>query len=227
MAAKTAAEVVNSVLTGTLERPTREGRVSMPITQTSNGSEPDPHDWTNRWQTHGDACLASVLAACAAFRSGVLSQHPPQWLTLLGPSGSGKSHMASAVWAEIRRHMEWNPTEIEYVPSLTYWPRMVDALRDGNAWGLYRDMARWPYLVLDDVAAERDPSGFSSDKLSTLLGCRERRWTVITSNLFLEDIARIDNRIASRMARNGAVLEITAGDYHARGLSAAGAQPRV
>ena len=46
----------------------------------------------------------------------------------------------------------------------------MDRLRAGESYGTYNDMKRWPYLVLDDIGAERDPSGFSAEKLTTLLG---------------------------------------------------------
>jgi DNA replication protein DnaC len=59
----------------------------------------------------------------------------------------------------------------------------------------------WPVLFLDDIGAERDSTGFASENLNTLIGCRANRWTIITSNLMLEQLAAIDPRISDRMIR--------------------------
>ena len=90
----------------------------------------------------------------------------------------------------------------------------MDQLRGGESYGQYNDMKRWPYLVIDDIGAERDPSGFSAEKLTTVLGCRGGRWTVITGNLSLAQVEAMDVRIASRMHRDGSrVVEVTAMDF--------------
>ena len=75
----------------------------------------------------------------------------------------------------------------------------------------------WPYLFLDDVGAERDTTGFASEQLCTLLGTREGKWTMITSNLSVAEFASLDTRIASRMFRGGSkAIEIDAKDYSTR-----------
>lgn len=94
-------------------------------------------------------------------------------------------------------------------------------LRDpeSNATKLLLDMGKkWPLLVLDDVGAERDSTGFVSDKLSMLLGMRVGKWTVITSNLDLAGLSKIDDRIASRIVREpgNSFIEMTTEDYGLR-----------
>lgn len=78
-------------------------------------------------------------------------------------------------------------------------------------------MRQWPFLVLDEVGAERDNTGFASEQLATLLGCRVGRWTIITSNMTLEQFRAIDGRIFSRLFRdNGTVVEVDAKDFGMR-----------
>lgn len=128
---------------------------------------------------------------------------------MLGRSETGKTHLARRVWAWLLSRPEWRDARAmwscEYSASWVYWPRQVDAMREGN-FGLVRDMARWPFLVLDDIGAERDPNGFSCEKLNTLLGQRVGKWTVITGNLGFADVARMDERLASRMTREGSMV---------------------
>lgn len=66
-------------------------------------------------------------------------------------------------------------------------------------------MTGWRYLILDDVASER-VSEYSGEKLHNLLGARVGKWTIITSNKSMRDIAEFDTRIASRLKRDGAKI---------------------
>ena len=87
-------------------------------------------------------------------------------------------------------------------PHFISWSKLVnDQLRE-REFEEYEDMRDWPVLVLDDVGSDRDPSGFSTEQLVSLLESRERKWTVITSNLYLRQLGEMDPRIASRMIRN-------------------------
>jgi DNA replication protein DnaC len=136
----------------------------------------------------------------------MVSNRNPRWLTLAGPSQRGKTHCAKALWREVKARCEWNPHWVNYTPRLIYWPKFVDDMRSGDRFEEFRDMQRWPFLVLDDCGAERDPNGFATEKLNTLLGCRTGRWTIITTNLLPEDWSKIEPRILSRMARDGSQL---------------------
>lgn len=59
---------------------------------------------------------------------------------------------------------------------------------------------------LDDNGAERDTTGFASEQLNTLLGCRADKWTILTSNLSLSQLGDIDPRIADRMIRSPNII---------------------
>ena len=78
----------------------------------------------------------------------------------------------------------------------------MQKLRAGDAFEMRSEMKRWPVLFLDDIGAERDPSGFAAEELNTLLGCRVGKWTLITSNKDADALQAIDGRIYSRLIRD-------------------------
>ena len=94
---------------------------------------------------------------------------------------------------------DWSRTG--WGPEKIYWPSFVSDLRNGEAYAKVKDMARWPMLFLDDICAERDTTGFSSEQLCTLLGQRQSKWTIITSNKNVDQIAEMDVRLADRIVR--------------------------
>lgn len=124
-------------------------------------------------------------------------------LSLLGHSGTGKTHCAERLASWLYSRPEWERTS--FIPKVIYWPKQVDEMKDGN-YQLFRDLQSWPYLVIDDIFAERDPTGFAADKLNTLIGARSRHWTLVTGNIEFDKIATIDERIASRMVRGGSLV---------------------
>ena len=95
--------------------------------------------------------------------------------------------------------MKWD--KCSYIPGVIYWPDFIQQLRTGESFPYRNDMKRWPVLLLDDIGSERDPSGFAAEELNTLLGCRMDKWTIITSNLDIATLRKVDARIASRMIR--------------------------
>ena len=124
----------------------------------------------------------------------------PRWITLLGPSGIGKTHCATKLWNLARDRSVWAYTEFN--PQVVYWPEYVSRLRSGKAFDHVRDMLDWPVVFIDDIGADRDTSGFASEQLNMLLGRREGKWTILTSNLSLEQIGSIEPRIADRIIRS-------------------------
>jgi DNA replication protein DnaC len=125
----------------------------------------------------------------------------PYWLTLLGPSGIGKSHLARQL-SDLARTLP-----IREHPTLTsgvrfeFWPSTLEKLRDGKYF-LIKELTDCNILFLDDPAAERDPTGFAADVLYRILEGRRNKWTMITSNATPEEIAaRLDTRIMSRLGR--------------------------
>lgn len=139
------------------------------------------------------------MRACAQFGQALRASAAPRWLSLLGLTGTGKTHCAARLWESSLGRLSW--LKCRYQPHKIYWPRFVSELRDGNSFARHRDMMDWPVLFLDDICAERDTTGFASEALNTLLGARMNKWTIITSNLLLEQIGAVDPRVADRMIR--------------------------
>lgn len=157
----------------------------------------------------------AVQEWCVAVRD---KQHP-RWLSLIGRSGTGKTHCATRVWKWLcSHHRATDYAEgVKFIPKIIHWPSFVMDLRSGTEYERIADMRKWPFLVIDEIGAERDTTGFSSEHLATLLSCRVGRWTVITSNLTMAQFESLDVRIASRMGRdNGIVTEINTIDYSLR-----------
>lgn len=123
----------------------------------------------------------------------------PRWLTLCGQSGCGKTHLALRIRDIARERLRF--------PRCQRWTvtRYAEMLRCGH-WDLQAQLEGLDLLILDDLGAEA-MSDMIRASLYDLLNSRLGKWTVITSNYGLGQIAdRIDTRIASRLLRGGSVV---------------------
>lgn len=187
-------QTVRSVLTEASAQPTK---ARLPITEESN-----PVATWAAWlklKTNNDPVLNKLVRECRnlalAFKDGL----PPRWITITGDTGTGKTHCGRRLWNHLSARLNWRGAE--FIHGEVYWPKFVSELRAGDAFEKYRDMMKWPVLFLDDIGAERDTTGFASEQLNTLLGCRADKWTILTSNLSLENLGQIDPRMADRIIR--------------------------
>ena len=156
-----------------------------------------------------------MAEACQHWASAFKANEPARWLSLIGTSGTGKTHCCKALWQYAKEKSDWS--KFDYFPKVIYWPDFVHQLRATNAFEMRNEMKRWPVLFLDDVGSERDPSGFAAEELHTLLGCRMDRWTLITSNKDLDGLNSVDARIASRLIRGKNVcVSVTGQDFSTR-----------
>jgi DNA replication protein DnaC len=140
--------------------------------------------------------VAAARDAAVRFCEGMYDVPPPRWLSLLGQSGRGKSFLAELV-RDWRRSLG---------PGRTYyrWIDLLTDFREDRAL-IARFMRRCDesrLLILDDVCAGYETE-FSAAILGEIAERRVGRWTMFTANLSLEDFARLDSRIASRMIRGG------------------------
>lgn len=164
-------------------------------------------DWVGI-NTFNDPELELMVESVREFVLAIKNQEHPRWLSLIGNRGTGKTHCAKRVLKYAAAMPDFNNPSYAYFPTLVYWPKLADELRtkDSNGTVKFNDMMRWKYLALDDVFVERDTTGFIADKITTLLGCRVGKWTIITSNLTLKQIAAREMRIADRMIRDGSIV---------------------
>lgn len=162
----------------------------------------------------------------------------PYWLSLCGGTGNGKTHLAKRAYRWIKVNCrapvagldtgscivdiegkDKHPWE-KWISPVTFidWRRLCGTLRSGDFSEIEFLSDAW-FVVLDDIATEHDPSGFIASTLDRIVNSRLRKWTMITCNLSLEQIAeKLDVRIASRMQRdNSKVIEVDVMDYTLRG----------
>ncbi len=160
---------------------------------------------------------------CAAMASADV---PAYWLTLLGPSGTGKTMLARCVTRFFRHYLEALPDENLSSETAKYlrrgglkpWSSVMQEALDGDFTGI-RDLKDDWFVCLDDIGAEYARNReLSVSKLYDVLSAREDRFTVITANLTLDDVNRMmDARIASRLLRHGSVVvDVTAPDFNLR-----------
>lgn len=145
----------------------------------------------------------------------------PRWLSLLGSPASGKTMLARMVYRQASAFADRYPS-MESGRSrrccFRSWPKMLAALRDGE-FRPFNDLCGEWFLVVDDLGAEHQgrDQGFALAKLYDLLNARLGKWTVLTSNLDLAALGRMDARIASRLIRDGStVVTVDTVDFNLR-----------
>lgn len=171
-----------------------------------------------------DRELERLLKAVASFACDINATRP-YWLSVIGESGIGKSHLAKAVY---KTFVETTSFDLDYDPidnrifgnrgQFVDWRELCSTVRSGGGWGWVEDICTDDFAVLDDIGVEHDPSGFIASITDRIINARMGKWTFITCNLPLSEIAsKLDVRIASRMVRDGnKVIESTAKDFSLR-----------
>ena len=125
---------------------------------------------------------------------------PRRWLSLLGASGIGKTHLAEAARDALIHERPTLPIQF------WKWQKVVSMLRSGD-WAFVEYLVKEVYvLILDDVGAENTtPSILSA--LNRVVDGRLGKWTIFTSNLLPDNIREtLDARIASRLYRGNNVV---------------------
>lgn len=143
------------------------------------------------------------------------AHQPDGWLTLIGPYGIGKTHLAAAIAHEVvgRGHA----VLFAVVPDLLDHLRTTFGPQSTISYDERFDFLRAvPLLILDDLGTE-SATPWAREKLYQLINHRynHRLPTVVTSNLKPE---AIEPRIYSRLCDPacGTVITLTAADYRRR-----------
>ncbi len=139
--------------------------------------------------------------------------HLRRWLSLLGASGCGKTHLARKVVEVLKAEGRGE----RFVQFWSWRGAMQHVLADG---AVMRWLIDRPVLVLDDIGTGFTEStkarALNASLLYELLEGRLGKWTFLTSNLAPAHIEeQLDARIASRLYRgfNEIVNMSEAGDY--------------
>jgi DNA replication protein DnaC len=177
-----------------------------------------------RFKTFGERQLENMLTEASRFVKDVCAGGPRRWLTLAGSSGAGKTYLAKRIYRHVREAVFFKTSatdqEIVYPYDWIYWPEAAKLLQQQVEPEAVYHSPRTSFLVLDELGGIRDSTGYVSNRLAVILGQRENKWTIITSNLTVEQIGqRLDTRIASRLIRGrNVVVEVDATDYALRNV---------
>ena len=166
--------------------------------------------WDFGFQTFDEAKLSEMLDAAQDFIRDMAMETAPRWLSLLGRSGTGKTHLARGItrFFKTMATIYIEPGTGAHLirrGGFIGWRKVVDHLRDGD-YGIMDAVSNDWFVALDDIGAER-ASDFSVSKLDQVVDARLGKWTVITCNFSREEIAEhMDVRIASRLGRGKNVM---------------------
>lgn len=140
------------------------------------------------------------------------AQSPDGWLLLVGPYGTGKTHLAAAIGNYRLRQGE----PVLFITS----PDLLDHLRSAYSPNaeigydeLFERIRNTPLLIVDDLGVE-NPSAWANEKLFQLLNHRymHRLPTIITTNRQLD---HLDGRLYSRLMDSSVMhqIQMNAPDY--------------
>lgn len=192
--------------------------------------------WDWRWRLVGNETaeekhdLELMLTEAQRFVAAIIAGEESRWLTLLGPSGNGKTWLAERINEWIRRYGETmynrnhrakiDPEKQDYLAGYIYaqegrvlvkWGQLIEECR-GRDFRRYERACKDFYKVIDDLGAncanaQGDITPFSIQTIAEVLERRLRRWTVITSNFTRKQFAeKFDVRISSRLMRDRNVI---------------------
>ena len=151
------------------------------------------------------------MFATACRAAAEYAENPNGWLVLVGPNGSGKTHLAAA----IANHC----IKSEQVTFFMHVPDLLDHLRATYAptseltySDLYAQVVEAPLLILDGIGAHSS-TPWAEEKLQQVINHRFNAElpTVVTT---ARDLAELDPYIRSRLETGGLSRIATTGRHH-------------
>jgi DNA replication protein DnaC len=106
---------------------------------------------------------------------------------LLGPPGTGKSHLAQA----IGRAAIQQGYRVVYREAHTLIEEIADATLDGTRKTYLADLAAVPLLIVDDLGMRKLPHTAAEDLLELVMRRYERASTILTSNRPVDDWGKL------------------------------------
>lgn len=168
-------------------------------------------DWQTKHlrllQTHQGVQEMANRAQDFAKRYAGEDYSKPTILVICGETGSGKTHISKALYSWARNYSGRVGASALWVA----WPESCRDIMDGYD-GVVRDAWEAHFLALDDIGSETDryKSGLTVDSLCQILSRRERKFTVVTTNISpAKWNERFDIRIADRLMRNSEVCDLS------------------
>lgn len=212
--------IVNQIL-GTLESTSTP---SLKENEPLKLSQPEPENscktaWQRKWlKLDCRAPEIHELSEKAESFCGRWFRNNPQrsLLVLVGNPGCGKTHTAMAIFrfclAAAQKAFEargWDSGGRVPVSTFARWPEIVDGFKSGD-YSILPQLMDEDLVVLDDIGADKDPSKNGADKLCQILSRRERKFTIITTNIQISSWSvELDSRIDDRLLRNSDVVNLT------------------
>jgi len=106
---------------------------------------------------------------------------------LLGPPGTGKSHLAQA----IGRAAIQQGHRVFYREAHLLIEQIADATLDGTRKACFAELAAVPLLIVDDLGMRKLPHTAAEDLLEVIMRRYERASTILTSNRPVDDWGKL------------------------------------
>lgn len=155
------------------------------------------------------ACSKSVAKNCG--EKEVTGYNP---LFIYGPSGMGKTHLITAIAAEVRKnHPDFN---IVYVTSETFGNDLIQALKTNVIDDFHEKYRNADILLIDDVQFFAGKESMQEEFFHTFYKLhQERKQIVITSDKPPKELVTLESRLRTRF-EGGLIADISAPDYETR-----------
>lgn len=180
---------------------------------------PCRNPWQQKWlnlDCHHPKIQSLADTAQAFCMRWYRNDNRPSLLVLVGESGCGKTHVADKIAAftaavgmkALLESEGWRGVSGASRQASLSWPATTDRFKGGD-YSAVEYAGTVGFLMIDDIGAEHDPSKNATDKLCQILSKRETKFTVITTNIKIEDWPeKFDTRIADRLFRNSEIVDL-------------------